>query len=283
MTETESGTAVVGAGRMGTALAIRLAQGGHRIGAVASRTPASAERLALATGAVRVTSPATAALSCRVTLITVPDSQIAGVAAAVAEAGAPDGLSGHVIAHCAGSLGMDPLRACALAGAAVAVLHPLAPVPDGDPVSLEGAFATLEADAEAAEPMSELCRWLGLGIIPWGGWDRGLYHAAAVLAGVLPAAIEGVAERAALANGMGEALQDGLRQLFYLAATNVRRLGPVAGLSGPTTRSDWQTTAAHRRALGTIDPRLAELLDLTLSLAPSASETRSTPGGGEDE
>jgi len=283
VTETESGIAVVGAGRLGTALARRLAGGGHRIGAIASRTPASANRLALAVGAAAVASPALAALPCRVTLITVPDSQIALVAESIAADVPPGGLEGHVIAHCAGSLGPDALLACTMAGADVAVLHPLAPVPDGDPDSLDGSFATLEAVAGAEEPMAEVCRWLGLRMIPWRGWDRGLYHATAVLAGVLPPAIEGLAERAALANGMGSEMQAALRQLFLLAAANVGRLGPVRGVSGPMTRADWETTAVHRRALKAVDPELADLLDLTLSLARRASRDREFVGGGADD
>ena len=283
MTETETGIAVVGAGRMGTALARRLARAGHPIDVVASRTPASAERLALTAGGARVTTATLAALASRVTFITTPDSQIGLVAGAIADAVPSGGLAGHAIVHCAGSLGMDALRACAMAGADVAVLHPLAPVPDGDPDSLDGSFATLEASAGAAGPMAEMCRWLGLRMIRWGGWDRALYHATAVLAGVLPAAIEGLAERVALANGMGAEMQEALRQLFFLAAVNVRRVGPLEGLSGPLTRADWQTTAAHRRALGAVHPELAELLDLTVSLAQHASQERDVFGGAGDD
>ncbi|MHB1500095.1 MAG: Rossmann-like and DUF2520 domain-containing protein [Candidatus Dormibacteria bacterium] len=281
MTETELKIGLVGAGRMGTAIARALSQQGHQIDAVCSRSGRAAQELASLVGARVEVAPWEVARSCRATLLAVPDREIGTVAGQIA---AQDSgwLRGRVVGHLAGGLGLEVLAPLGDLGAGVAVLHPLAPVPDGDPSCLEGAWATLEAVGDAHGWMREICRWLGLGVIPWGGWDRDLYHAAAVLAGVLPVVVEGLGERLARSAGMPSEVEPALRQLFSLAARNASRLGAGAGLSGPTTRADTQTLARHLRALVEVEPRLAELYQLIFDLGASGQVRPATSGGRID-
>jgi predicted short-subunit dehydrogenase-like oxidoreductase (DUF2520 family) len=184
-------------------------------------------------------------------------------------AGLPN-LSSKVVAHCAGVHGPEVLRPCALAGAAVGVIHPLAPVPDGDPSCLEGAYASVEGDPEAVRWLELLAGRIGLRSFELAGANRSLYHAAAMLAGVLPVLLEELAERLARQAGAGPDSALGLRQLLLLTGSNVVRLGPSAALSGASVRSDPGTTASHLAALGDEDPRLAEVYRSIFELAGSA-------------
>ena len=272
VTETEEGIGIVGAGRVGTALARRLADRGWPPAMVTSRNLDAAAVLAERVGARMATTPAQVAAGCGVTLLAVPDGELGRVAAGIVEL-LPFGtrLDDKVVAHCAGVQGPEVLFACAGIGAAIAVMHPLAPIPDGDPACLEGAYLSIEGDPAAIPPLEGVARRLGLVSFRMEAVDRALYHAAAVLAGVLPVLLERQAELVGEASGAPREVAAGLRQLLFLAAGNVRRLGPSAALSGPTTRRDGVTTQRHQAALAGLDSRLAELYRLTIELAADAA------------
>jgi len=202
------------------------------------------------------------------TLLAVPDSELGKVAdllVGLLPAGVD--LKGRVVAHCSGVHGPELLDGCARVGAATGVWHPLAPIPDGDPDCLQGAYVSVGGDAAALPALERLAGRLGLVSFRLEGVDRALYHAAAALSGVVPVLIEAEAERAMAASGAPAAAALGLRRLLLLAAENVGRLGPVAGLSGPSTRNDSATTRLHQEALAGLEPRLAELYRLALELA----------------
>ena len=268
MTETEKGIGIIGAGRLGHAIGARLAQRGHRPQLIHSRSERSAADLANAVGAERADSAAQVVTECWLTLLTVPDGDLAGVAEEIAGHSllwSP--LGSRVVAHCAGIHGTEVLRPCALAGASVGVIHPMAPVPDGNPACLEGAYASVDGDPEAVVELERLAGWIGLRPFRLSGANRPLYHAASVLAGVLPVLLEEMAERLARRAGAGPDSASGLRQLLALSGSNVARLGPIAALSGASTRSDQNTTARHLSALEDVDPRLAELYRSIFELA----------------
>jgi predicted short-subunit dehydrogenase-like oxidoreductase (DUF2520 family) len=283
VTETEEGIGIIGAGRLGRAIGARLSQRGHSPRLVHSRSESSAAGLAKAIGASCAATSAEVVRGCGVTLLTVPDGEVAEVAAEIARelAGSPK-LTSRVVAHCAGVHGTEVLRPCALAGAAVGVIHPLAPVPDGDPSCLEGAYASVEGDPEAVRGLELLAGWIGLRSFELAGANRVLYHAAAVLAGVLPVLLEELAERLACQAGAGPDSARGLRQLLSLTGSNVVRLGPRAALSGASVRRDRGTTASHLGALGEVDPRLAELYRSIFELAGAVPERQAGPKGGPD-
>ncbi|HUY55885.1 MAG TPA: DUF2520 domain-containing protein [Candidatus Nanopelagicaceae bacterium] len=281
MTETDDRIGIVGAGRVGSALARRLAERGSPPVLITSRTLADAAGLANLVGAQVAATSAQVAAECQVTILAVPDSELARVADSLVEL-LPVGasLTGRVVAHCAGVHGTELLSPCSRIGAATGVLHPLAPIPDGDPACLEGAYASIAGDEAAVAALEAVSARLGLVSFRIDGVDRALYHAAAALAGILPVLIEQQAERAMAASGAPIQGVAGLRQLLLLAAENVRRLGPWAALSGPSTRADDDTTELHRQALAGVDAALEELYRLTLALAAEASpEThRGVPG-----
>ena len=272
VTETDDGVGIVGAGRVGSALARRLAERGAPPVLIASRTMAAAAGLADLVGAQVAATSAQVAAECLVTILAVPDAELARVADSLVEL-LPVGASlrGRVIAHCAGVHGPELLSPCARIGAATGVLHPLAPIPDGQPASLEGAYASIAGDSVAAGALEATAARLGLVTFRIDGADRALYHAAAAIAGVLPVLIEQQAERAMAASGAPIQAVSGLRQLLVLAAENVRRLGPGAALTGPSTRADDATTGLHRQALAGLDPALAELYSSILALAAEAA------------
>ena len=97
----------IGAGRVGTALALGLAQAGYSVAAVASHTYASAQALAtIVVGAQGLAplhckaerEPSEVVAHCDIVFLTVPDDAIEAVA------GALTWRKGQAVVHCRGAL-----------------------------------------------------------------------------------------------------------------------------------------------------------------------------------
>ncbi|HSP64781.1 MAG TPA: NAD(P)-binding domain-containing protein, partial [Candidatus Deferrimicrobium sp.] len=115
--------AFIGAGRAGSALARALAEAGHRIIAVHSRTDGHAIQLASATGAAVAPTALAAMRSADLTFATVPDAEIVRVAATIAATGMA--LPGRSLVHCSATHGPDVLSALRSTAADVGAFHPL--------------------------------------------------------------------------------------------------------------------------------------------------------------
>ncbi|HVD03055.1 MAG TPA: DUF2520 domain-containing protein [Candidatus Dormibacteraeota bacterium] len=281
MTETEEGIGLVGAGRLGTALGRRLILRGYTVSAVASRSSGGAARLAAELHCGMFGSATEVVANSELTVLTVPDSAVSKVSGEISDSAGPE-LTGKVVVHCAGVMGLEVLSRCAERGAHVAVVHPLAPVPDGDPACLEGAWATVEASRGGGKFALQLCHHLGLTPLLWNGYNRSLYHAAAVMAGVLPVVLEGLSERVARDAGMPSESGPALRQLLVLAAANTKRLGSAGGLTGPETRHDSETSSRHFQALANVDSRMADVYRLLLELTSEMQGFQALGGGNHD-
>ncbi len=110
----------VGAGITGTALAVRLAQQDYRVIAVASRTLASAERLAQRIKGCRVYQTVQeVADKAQLVFITTPDDVISEVAARVCW------HKGQSVVHCSGAHSMDIIESARQFGANAGCFHPL--------------------------------------------------------------------------------------------------------------------------------------------------------------
>src|SRR3990170_2900783 len=119
--------AVVGSGRVGTAMAVLLQRAGHQVLAVAG-SEATRERAAAYLPGVPVLSNEDAARGAGVVLLGTPDAAIEPACTALAEAGAIG--EGAVVAHLSGATGLAALHAARAAGASGVSAHPLQTCPD---------------------------------------------------------------------------------------------------------------------------------------------------------
>ena len=168
-------------------------------------------------------------------VIATPDAAIAAVAAAVRP------VATTVVAHLAGSLGLDvlaphPRRAS---------VHPLVALPDPE-VGAErlrnGAAFAVAGDPRAREVVAAL----GGRAFEVADADRAAYHAAACIASNHLVALLGQAERVAAAAGVP---LDAYLDLVRATVDNVAALGPRRALTGPVARGDIATVARHLTAL----------------------------------
>ncbi len=250
--------AFVGAGRAGSALAQAFSEAGHHVVAVHSRTSAHAGSLAAATGARVVASAAAAMAAADVTFATVPDAEIARVAAAIAATGGA--LSGRSLVHCSATQGTEALEAARAAGARVGAFHPLQALAGVSSAHLlRGSSFVVEADDPLRATLLRLVADLGGHVLALAPSSRALYHAAAVLAGNAPLVL--LARATSLLEEAGIDRASAHRALVALLAGAVHNAadgGPAGALTGPVVRGDAATVARHLEVLSG-DPNAREL------------------------
>jgi predicted short-subunit dehydrogenase-like oxidoreductase (DUF2520 family) len=249
--------AVIGAGRVGTAIAVLLRDAGHRIVAVSGREE-TARRAAVHLPGVAVRAPTAAAAEADLVVLGVPDDELEATASALAGAGAFG--AGTWVVHLSGAAGLDVLDPVRAAGARPLALHPLQTFPDVES-ALEripgGAVGVTAEDEEGGALGARLARDLGAWPFRLPEEARPLYHAAAVFASNYVVASVGQAERLFAVAGIGEAA-DALMPLVRATVDNVARLGSGAALTGPAVRGDAGTVARNLEALAEAAPDAVE-------------------------
>jgi predicted short-subunit dehydrogenase-like oxidoreductase (DUF2520 family) len=226
---------VIGAGRVGTALAIALRETGVAVDGPAGR----GEILR----------------GCDALVLCVPDAEIGALAATVAGV-AP------LVGHTSGATG---LTALAPAGVAAFGLHPLQTF-SGRPEGLR-AFAGAGCAVAGTTPRAltfatALARALHMEPFEIDDDGRAAYHAAASVASnflvTLQAAAESIAAGAGIEPAQTRAL---LAPLLRRTVDNLAELGPGRALTGPVARGDELTVDAQRKAVAEVAPDLLDLFD----------------------
>ena len=169
----------IGAGTVGTALALRLREKGYPVVAVASRSRASAERLAgRVAGCAVCDHPDEVAQMAELVFVTTPDDAIALVVAATAWS------AQNSVVHCSGAASVDILEPAKRAGAQVGAFHPLQSFSSVEAAiaNLPGSTFALEAEEPLLGHLKGLAESLEGKAVTLGPGDKVLYHAAAVIA-----------------------------------------------------------------------------------------------------
>ena len=224
-----AGCAVVGAGRVGTALAAALRGAGVDVEGPLRRDEP-----------IRSEGPV---------LLCVPDRQIARAAQAI--------LAPRLVGHTSGATTLDVLVA---AGHEAFSVHPLMTIPHGAGADqLAGASAAVAGSTpRALRAARSLARAAGLRPIEIADADRAAYHAAASIAANLLVTLEDGAERLLATAGAG---RDVLVPLVRAAVEAWAAQGGERALTGPIARGDRETVARQRAAVQQRTPDLLEVFD----------------------
>lgn len=245
--------AVVGAGRVGTAMAVLLERAGHAIVAVSGRE-ATRERAARFLPGVPVLAAEEAARSAAVVLIGTPDAYVRQACTALADAGAVG--PGTSVVHLSGATSLDALEEARSAGASVLSVHPLQTCPDVEAAvaRIPGSAFAVTAEGETAYGLAERLA-LDVGGRPFRLEDamKPLYHAAAVLASNDLVALTALAADVALAAGVPDPMGS-LMSLQRATLDNVEAMGPAAALTGPAVRGEAETLERNLAALAAHAP-----------------------------
>lgn len=249
----------VGAGKVGTTLARLWFQAGYTIQAVCSLDALKAEALAAQVGARPVTSPDAVIAAADLTLFTVPDDVIEGLAAAVSL----ESLAGKAVIHTSGARDAAALAALAARGALTGSLHPAFPFADvaAALVNLPGATFAVEAEAPRLQVWLVALAQAVQGrvmVLPPG--QKAIYHSALVIASNYTVTLYALAERLLMGIGADREAADAvLNRLVEGTVENLREKGIPGALTGPLTRADAGTVRQHLQALRQLDPSVAEI------------------------
>jgi predicted short-subunit dehydrogenase-like oxidoreductase (DUF2520 family) len=264
---------LVGAGRVGTAVAALLRSAGHTVSGIASRSPASVARAVEVLDAPRMDLDPAEWPDADVVLIGAVDGAIEDIAnEAVAR------LPGRVVVHFAGVLGVEPLRLAVDEGAVGCALHPVQACPD-----VETAIARLPGSAwgvtcsspEAEGWASEIIRR----DLDGDSWivaedDRPLWHAASVVTSNGIAALLSTSE--AILDEIGVAAPvDVVGPLAAGTVANARQGGGGSRtLTGPVVRGEVATVRSHLHAVAQRAPSMLDIYVTVTRLVLTAA-TRS--------
>jgi predicted short-subunit dehydrogenase-like oxidoreductase (DUF2520 family) len=262
---------IVSAGRVGSAVGAALERAGHIVFGVSAISDASIQRARTRLPDSQILPAHEVARRSELLILAVPDSELAGLVAGLATAGAV--RPGTIVAHTSGANGIGVLGPLTERGALPLAIHPAMTFTghDEDLTRLANACFGITAADEIGHAIAQSL------VIEMGGEPvrvaeehRTLYHAALAHGSnhLLTLVVDAVsALRAALAgpgllgqelvgeepNGLAERM---LAPLASAALDNALRRGQAA-LTGPVARGDADAVAAHLKALADTDRRLA--------------------------
>lgn len=241
--------AIIGTGRLGTALATALAAKDYSIRALVARRLESARKAAtlLDGDAEPLAANQIGSLpQADLFLISVPDDQIAGVARDLSSLrlnGKPTAL------HTSGALSSEVLFPLAEQGWSVGSVHPLISVPDAK-VPIRGAFWSVEGDRRALRLAKTLVRDLDGTSFSISTADKPLYHAAAVMTSGNVTALFDVALEMMVESGLTrKTARRILQPLLASTVQNLETKDPAQALTGTFSRGDLETVKRHLAAL----------------------------------
>lgn len=240
---------IIGSGRLGTALAVALARRGYAVQSLVARRIKNARKAS----AVLDDKPAPYAAKqigllpqADLFLITVPDDQIASVAAQLS---ALKYDPKPTVLHTSGALSSEVLAPLRARGWSTGSVHPLISVSDAK-TSIEGAFWSVEGDARAVRLGKMLVRDLGGTSFSIRTADKPLYHAAAVMTSGNVTALFDVALEMLVDCGLTRnTARRILQPLLISTVHNLETKDPAQALTGTFSRGDVETVKRHLAAL----------------------------------
>lgn len=264
--------AILGLGKVGTAVGHLLNSAGYQITAVADQSPAALKKGISFTGGKACKSLTEAALAASCIIITTTDDAIAAVCNEIVSNGAVQ--AGKKVIHMSGAGSIDLLAPARHAGALVASIHPIQSFADveGAIINIPGSTFGITADEELREWSVSLVK--ALKGIPFFVPEehKALYHAAACMASNYLTTLMHMVETTYQALGLNR--KEAIRAFWPLVKgtlLNIETRGTIQALTGPIARGDAGTIDKHLQALQKTLPDLlntyCELGLMTLDIA----------------
>jgi predicted short-subunit dehydrogenase-like oxidoreductase (DUF2520 family) len=242
--------AIVGPGRLGTALTLELKRAGYTISEIVSGNRAGSKTKARKL-ARKIQSHASisdsAHLDADLVWFCVPDREIAGAAQAL---GSGISWKRKTAFHSSGALASDELDVLRRRGATVASVHPLMTFVSGSILRLKGVPFAVEGDAAAVRTARRIVEDLGGDAFTMRKQHKAAYHAWGAFASPLLVATLATAEQVARKAGLSAAqARKKMLPIIRQTIANYAALGPAGAFSGPIVRGDVETVRKHLHVL----------------------------------
>ncbi len=249
---------IIGAGRLGTALARALARRGYAIKTLIAQNHNHARRAAKLSGAHPTPLALTSAQldqlpPCEIFFITTPDDAIVETAARLAAAFPRRRLHKRMTAlHASGALSSHALDCLRDIGFRIGSMHPLIAISDSlrGAESLSKAFYCIEGEPGAVRVAKSIVRDLGAHSFSIRTTDKALYHAAAVMSSGHVVALFDIATEMLAHCGLN--IKSARRVLLPLVESTIENLStrePARAITGTLARADTETVAKHLESL----------------------------------
>ena len=244
----------IGAGTVGTALAVRLNQSGYPVVAVSSRSRTSAENLAKAAGGCRVfDNNQAAADNAELIFITTPDDAISPVVSKI------KWHPGQSVIHCSGADSVAILQPAKELGAKVGAFHPLQTFASVQQAieNIPGSTFALEAEEPLLNTLKDMATALDGQWVELKASDKVLYHASAVIAcNYLVTLVKLATDLWQTFDVPTPKATKALMPLLRGTLHNIDTVGIPQCLTGPIARGDIGTINKHLDALEQTAPHL---------------------------
>jgi predicted short-subunit dehydrogenase-like oxidoreductase (DUF2520 family) len=256
--------AIVGCGRLGTAMGKHLSGAGYPLAGLSSRSLSSIEETARIIGTDKISeNPCDITRHADVIFITTPDGIIADACKNLADRG---GIKeGAVVLHCSGAHPSTILASAKNSRAVIGSMHPLQSFAskslEGNP--FDGIIISVEGGDDAVTIARQMAKDLGARCLTIPTDAKTLYHAAAVVASNYLVTILDLAFR--LIGTAGISSSDAfsvLKPLVDGTLSNIEKAGTTAALTGPIARGDAETVQRHMAAIMEKIPELAKLYQI---------------------
>jgi predicted short-subunit dehydrogenase-like oxidoreductase (DUF2520 family) len=255
-----SSVGFIGAGRVGTALAVALDHRGYKIVGASDIDHVGRERLPkLISGCRSYESNQTLADAVELVFITTPDDVIGQVVGEVTWR-----MDQNVV-HCSGALSTEILGPARRAGARVGGFHPLQSFVNVDEslVNLSRTTFAIEAEGELLTTLWDMAGALSGRWIRLRAEDKAIYHASAVIAGnYLAALLQTAVDLWGTLDIPEEKALQALISLCESSIKNIETTGTAGGLTGPIARGDVGTVRKHLAVLKEKAPQVLHVYRL---------------------
>jgi len=244
----------IGAGTVGTALAIRLSSKGYEVIAVSSRSQTSARNLAQAISNCHASNNnQEVADAAELVFVTTPDDSIAPVVSQI------QWHTGQSVVHCSGADSTDILEPARKSGAHVGTFHPLQTFASAKQAieNIPGSTFAIEAEEPLLTTLKDMATALDGHWIELKASDKVIYHAAAVIAcNYLVTLVKLATDLWQTFDVPQQQATQALLPLIRGTLHNIETVGIPQCLTGPIARGDSGTIRKHLDALQKTAPDL---------------------------
>ncbi len=261
---------VVGAGRVGTTLAVLLHRRRFKVVSVISRRKSSAKQCASLVGCHHYSNDLSdLSPESRFLLIATPDEVIPRVAKEVA-VNKDMQFTRLYAAHTAGAITSDALAPLDRRGAKTFSLHPIQTFPkslslETQLLRMKGITYGVEGAKESLRFAQQVVRYLGGRFLSVPKEEKILYHLACVFASNYMVSLVGAIDEVARSFVESDRLQEFV-PLMESSLRNAIELSPLQALTGPISRGSVETIKEHLHALRRRNKRDLRMLYKALGL-----------------
>ncbi len=238
--------AIVGCGRVGTALGKNLINAGYALTGLSCKTMESAQR---ASSILKISNFTQDSLKITkdtdIVFITTPDGIIAKACDRISQ---KDGFSKNtVVLHCSGAHPSTILSSAKSCGAIIGSMHPLQSfTAESSGNTFKDVIVSTEGEAKAVKAAKDVAEALGSISLTIKTDAKILYHAAAVVASNYLVTVQDLALKLIAEAGIsGEDAFKVLNPLIKGTLSNIEKIGTTKALTGPIARGDVETVTRH--------------------------------------